>query len=273
MSKLVFVDSKNHYGNMNTAARFFEEGMPFSERQKIFLDRRMAFGRDHGFDGHKVFMADQVDGSRYLKGEGGRIGSSFVLSQDYVDANPNGWSDIPEDILIITDQVPGVVAGHPVADCPVVMITDLKKGYTAVGHCSAEMIDARLPMMIADSLVEACGSRDEDLLAYVGACAGSLWTYDTYPKWAKDSSVWRDAIVAKEKDGKTFFSIDMRKAIRKQFVERNLDKFGFHPMDTITDPEYYSNFAASPSGFSDSSKIGRQFVGAFYQEPVKRKVK
>ena len=46
--------------------------------------------------------------------------------------------------MIITDSVPGVVIGHAVADCPVVMMVDEKRGVAAIGHCSAEMIDKKL---------------------------------------------------------------------------------------------------------------------------------
>ena len=48
----------------------------------------------------------------------------FEIDRDYVEANPNGWTDIDEDILVVTKKTPGVVIGHPVADCPVVMTAD-----------------------------------------------------------------------------------------------------------------------------------------------------
>ena len=109
------VETGISYGNMNTAARFYPEGTSAEERQRIFMERRMKVGEDFGFDGHKMFMADQTD----------KCGTWFEIDEDYVEANPNGWSDISEDILVITDRVPGVVIGHPVADCPVVMAFDI----------------------------------------------------------------------------------------------------------------------------------------------------
>ncbi len=266
METLTFVDTKKDYGNMNTNARFYPAEWSAQQRREDFMRRRIQLGNDYGFDGHKMFMADQVDSSKYLKGEGTKIGTSFKLTEDYAKAHPNGWSDINEDILIITKDAPDIVAGHPVADCPVVMITDRKHGFTAVGHCSAELIDAKLPMMIADSLVEACGSHDEDLLAIVGACAGPNWTYNNFPGWAKDKEVWKNAIVASEKDGKTIFTIDMRKALIEQFEKRNIRQYILSNNDTITDSNYYSNFAASPYGLNDQSRAGRQFIGAFYKK-------
>lgn len=212
----------------------------------------MMVGCEFGFDGHKMFMADQVN----------KNGSYFEITDDYVEANPNGWSDIPEDILIITDSVPGVVIGHAVADCPVVMMEDPIKGVSAVAHCSCEMIDKRLPMMVADALVNAYGSNEEDIITYVSACAGDSWTYDTFPKWATDTKMWEDGIY--EENG--VFHIDMRKVIRKQLSERHidLDNVTFNMDDTIINPNYYSNSAASPYGLNDSSKAGRHFAGLFY---------
>ena len=114
MRKARIFESGVMYGNMNTQARFYPEGMSASERAEDFLERRVQMGKYFGFDGAKMFMADQVD----------KTGSYFEITPEYVKANPNGWTDINQDILVITDKVPGVVVGHPVADCPVVMMVD-----------------------------------------------------------------------------------------------------------------------------------------------------
>lgn len=221
-------------------------------KSKIFLSHRMAFGKDFDFDGRKMFMADQVN----------KNGSYFEVTSDYVAANPDGWTDINEDILIVTDKVPGVVIGHPVADCPVVMMEDVKRGVTAVGHCSAELIDKRMPIMVYEALKSAYDSKDEDIMTYVSACAGNEWTYDKYPGWATDPEIWRDAIV--EKDG--LFHIDLRKAIAKQFGKTGLDtdNITFNKDNTITNDNYYSHSVATR--LNNSSKFGRHFEGVFYQD-------
>lgn len=253
MERVKVFETGNKFGNMNTQARFYPEGSTQEERNAWFLARRMIAGREFGFDGHKMFMADQVH----------KNGSYFEITEDYVEAYPNGWSDIPEDILIISENVPGVVIGHSVADCPVVMMEDPIKGVSAVAHCSAEMIDKRLPMMLADALVDVCGSKDEDIITYVSACAGDNWTYDSFPKWAQDIKMWEDGIYADEAG---IFHIDIRKVIRKQLEERRIDlgKTLFNMDDTITNPHYYSNSASSPYGLNDPSKAGRHFAGMFY---------
>lgn len=261
MRNVKIVETGNKFGNMNTQPRFYPKGYSLEQCQKVFLDRRIKAGKEFGFDGHKVFMADQLD----------KCGSYFEITEDYVRENPNGWTDIPEDILVVTDRVPGVVIGHPVADCPVVMMEDPIRGVAAIAHCTAEMIDKRLPMMLADALVDAYGSRDEDIFTYVSACAGENWTYNIFPKWASDTKMWEDSIFADENG---IFHIDLRKAIRKQLDERRIDlsKTTFNMDDTITNPNYYSNSAASPYGGNDSSKSGRHFAGLFYPK-TKQSVK
>ena len=91
------------------------------EKANIFLQHRLNLGKSMGFDGKKIFMADQEH----------KEGTHFEITKDYVEANPNGWTDIPEDILVITSKTPRVVIGHPVADCPVVMMVDQKQKIAA----------------------------------------------------------------------------------------------------------------------------------------------
>lgn len=270
MSSVRVVETGNKYGNMNTAARFYPEGLSAEERKAIFLDRRMRAGEHFEFDGHKMFMADQKHFSDALKSGKTHQATYFEITSDYVEANPDGWSDIDQDILMVTDRVPGVVIGHPVADCPVVMMADFKKGVMAIGHCSAQLIDQRLPMMVADALVDAYSSNEEDIIAYVGACASDNWTYDIWPKFATDKAMWQDAIYMGEDN---LFHIDMRKVIFKQLAERKIasNHIVYSPVDTITNPNYYSNSASR----NNAEKAGRNFSGAFFmgEEKIKEKVK
>lgn len=253
---LRIVESTRIHGNMNANKRFYPEGMTQEERERAFFEHRSLLGSQYSFDPNKIFMADQLD----------KRGTYFNITEEYVEANPKGWSDIREDILVVTDKVPGVVIGHPVADCPVVIMTDARKGFTAIGHCGAEMIDRKLPIMIADALVDACGSNDDDLFVYVSACAGPNWTYNNMPRWATDLEVWKNSII----DDNGIFRIDLRKALMEQFKKRNIktENVTFNKRDTITDEGFYSNFASSPSGLNDPSKAGRHFAGAFYESPL-----
>ena len=269
------VESQKDFGNMNSALIRFsnlteEDKKMLSEvhnidirdlenydltkdKKGIFMLHRKNMGEAMGFDGRRMFMADQQN----------KDGSSFELSRDYVEANPNGWTDIPEDILVVTKNVPRVVIGHPVADCPVVIMTDRKKGISALGHCSAQMIDMKLPMMIAEVLRSKYDSKTDDIMTYISACAGPSWTYDRFPKWATDMKVWEKCIVLGD-DG--LFHINLRPAILEQVISMGLNKenINFNMDDTITDPNYFSNSAANPAGLNDSSKYGRHFAGVFF---------
>lgn len=249
----VVVETGIAHGNMNTAKRFFPENYTAEDRQKAFLENRLKVGEEFGFDGHKMFMADQND----------KCGTWFEIDNDYVEANPNGWSDISEDILVITDSVPGVVIGHPVADCPVVMAFDRRQGIAAIGHCSADLVDSKMPMLVVEALFESYHSRDEDITAYISMCAGTNWTYDKYPAWAKDKEMWDEAITLRE-DG--LYHINLKNVIMKQLLNRNINKIDINPADTIIDPRYYSNSAAYNG---DSSKSGRNFAGMYFK--VKQK--
>lgn len=275
MIRLRDVDSKNIYGTMNGGTVCLTnitesdkkmlmekhnleslDGFEFSKEDKdmIFKEHRKAFGADQGFDWRKMFMMDQTT----------KNGSYFEITKDFVEANPNGWADIPEDILIITDKVPGVVAGYPVADCPVVMMSDMKQGITAVAHCSAALIDKKMPMMIADALTQGYGSREEDIRILVGACAGKNWKYNCWPNFANDERLWKDCITQVGED----FFIDIRKAIKKEFAERGLENCDtlFNLADTITDSRYYSNSVRK----QQPEKFGRHFEGIYYEDTWKK---
>ena len=60
----------------------------------------------------------------------------MALTKELIEEKDNGWlRDIPEDILIITKDTTGVVIGHPVAYCPIIIMSDKSHGVTALGSC------------------------------------------------------------------------------------------------------------------------------------------
>lgn len=278
---LKIIDVGNQFGTMNTSSislsnlsgldKFYlyavfgvlvdhDSKLNSEIRQIIFERHRRAMADHYGFDASKIFIADQKN----------KDGSSFEITREFVEANPDGlMASIPEDILITTDKVPGVVIGHPIADCPVVMAADLRKGAVAIAHCSAELIDKKMPMMVVDALQRAYDSKDDDIVAYISACAGSDWSYDTYPRWATDRKLWDGAII--EENG--VFKIDMRKVIENELLERNIHTMKFNMDNTRTNPNYYSNSMASPNGGNDPTKAGRNFAGVFFKPKYKEKVK
>ena len=119
--RLKIVDSKNIYGTMNggtirltnitesdkkmladehrlTSEELQNYAFTPADKKKIFTIHRKMFAEEEQFDWHKMFMADQVD----------KNGSYFEITEEYTRQNPNGWTDINEDILVITDKNPDV---------------------------------------------------------------------------------------------------------------------------------------------------------------------
>ena len=140
------------------------------------------------------------------------------------------------------------------------LASDLKNGVTATAHCGAEMIDNYLPKLTIESLQSKYDSKLDDIYVYIGAHAGSDWTYDSMPKWAKES-FWEETGAIKEnKNGE--FKIDLRKALLYQLNPNDFETFIVNNDDTITNPNYYSNSASR----NDKSKAGRQFTGAYYKK-------
>ncbi len=255
MSTVNILDTKNYYGNMNTVARFYPSSLPASYRKEDFLKRRLILGEEKGFDGHKMFMADQKD----------KNGTYRIMNDCEILTAKDGWDvSIKEDILVTTDKEPGIVVGHPVADCPVVIINDCENNVTAVCHCSGELVDKKLPLLTFEALHKAEKElgftfEDKNVFAYVSACAGPNWMYDSYPKWATDEKVWENSIIERENG---VFNINIRQAIFDQFNECGLCNVNFKLTDTITSPDYYSHSAS----FTNRSKAGRQYIGAFYSD-------
>lgn len=254
-NQVKIVDTGNLYGNMNTAGTFYPSMLPREYRNYDFLVRRIILGNQLGFDGRKMFMANQDD----------KKGTYRILNDEEILTAEDSWKvDIKEDILVITDKAPGIVAGHPVADCPVVMASDRENGVTAVCHCSGELVDRKLPALTVEALMDAekvlgLNAKKENVMGYISACAGPNWTYDRYPGWITNDEVWKYAIT--ENNG--IYNINISQAIMEQFREYEIEDVRLKLVDTITHPNYYSNSASR----NDKVKAGRQFIGAFYADP------
>lgn len=144
------------------------------------------------------------------------------------------------------------------ADCPILIVEDRRKGVTALSHCGASYIDRELPKDTIRALQKEYQSNLEDLYVYVGSCAKKeSYIYDTYPRWANNTYMWKDNIEEKE-DG---FHINMNGAIRIQLEELGITHIEESPLDTITNDKFYSHYG---SGKGNNAKFGQNFVGFFY---------
>lgn len=233
-------------------------------RNVLFKNHRRSFAEAEKFDWHKMFMADQRK----------RNGSVFEITQDYVEDNPKGCTDIPEDILMMRNKLTGVALGYSSADSAVIVAEDRKRGITAIARCDGKMIDSKLPMMTIDALYWK-GSSREDITVHVGARAGDGWVYtENRPEWATDEQVWdkTGAIVPGQivKNGTMIDSYTIRQdnALAYEFAQAGIpdENIIWDNHNTIDDPRYYSDIAKSDGNFE---KFGSQFIGAIYQEEGK----
>lgn len=253
MSKLKIVDVGNKYGNMNLNAKFYPMNFKKKDRERSFNLRRKQMGDNYGFDGLKMYMASQEK----------HDGSYFEITEEYVNEFPFGWTNIKEDILVMSDEVEKVAIGHPVADCPLVVAFDKRQKVVAVGHCSADLTDKMLPKAIIDSLAFLYDSKTEDIVAYISSGASKKsYLYDSYPIWARDEKVWNEMI---EEDESGVYHIDIKGAIKKQLLNRNIEEKNItvSEIDTVTNPDFYSNRAEF---LGEKNKKGRNFPCAFFVE-------
>ena len=255
---LRILNTGNKYGTMTTNACFYEDGMSFDDRKKVFLERRKKAAKDnrYTFDPYKFYMPIQ-------NGEG----KAVEITREMVEAYEDGWDlDIKADILITTDKIPGVVAGFPVADCPVIVASDLKNGVTATAHCSAKMINNYLPIRTVEALQSMYDSKKEDIYIYVGAHAGKDWSYDRYPDFATES-FWKKTEAVKQVSANDF-RINMDNALLYQLNPDDYETYIINTDNTRTNPNYYSNSVYN-HGKGPEEKNGMHFEGAYYQK-VKR---
>ena len=252
VGNLRILETGKRFGNMTSAATFYKMGMTKEKRERVFLDHRKAVSAyyQNEFDPYKFYVPSQ-------NGQG----KAITLTQEMILSSEDGWKlDLPADILIVTNQTPKVVVGFPVADCPVIVASDLKQGLTATAHCSAQLIDNYLPKRIIEILQNQYNSRLDQIFIYVGAHAGPNWTYDSFPSWAKKSFWQKTGAIKEEGNG---YKIDLMKAILYQLHPQDFVNFVVNEDDTITHPDYYSN-SATAHGFLE--KKGRNFTGCYYKE-------
>ena len=252
------LDTGNKYGCMSMKPSFYDEKMSDEEIKNLFLKHRKMAAKDnnYAFDPYKFYVPSQ-DGE----------GKAVELTREMVEACEDGWDlDIKGDILIVTNKTPRVVVGFPVADCPVVIASDLKNGVTATAHCSAAMIDKYLPIRTVEALQSKYDSKKEDIYVHIGAHASGDWTYDRRPSFATESFWDKTGAIRQVKDDE--YKIDLDKALLYQLNPLEYESFIINMADTLINPNYYSNSVYNNDN-SRKEKNGRHFEGVYYQK-VKR---
>ena len=254
LEDVIILDVGNKYGPMTTAASFYPMKMTLEKRQSSFLKKRKQMSEVNDFNYQKFFSAKQIL----------QDGSYCVLTPELINKKEDGWLlNIPEDILIITKETPGVVVGHPIADWPVVIMVDKKHGATAVGYCSNEMVDQGLPVNIFLALEKEFGTKKDDVKIFVSSCISEKCKYNDYPNFINNEGMWIDAIKKVYLPKKnSYYTLDIRKAILTQILGIGIpiENIYWNMDDTLMDSNYYSMIGSK----KDKSKNGRNFAGAYY---------
>jgi len=221
------------------------------------LLRRIELEEEYGIEGTKIIVPSQdITLQRHSAGAYEDVTervSDLLSKDDFCDL----WSlDIPCDIMLINSKLTDVALAYPVADCPVVMVR--AKDTLAIAHCSSIHIDRELPIQLVDALCKVSGANDGEISAYIGPCASTKYVYETYPAWAKNED-WKH-FITETSEG---YNINLRRAIMSQLMRRGVKNVTTSPVDTITNSDYYSNYAYK---HGDESKNGRFLTGTYFEE-------
>lgn len=255
-SKIVIFESGIDDGIMSRNPKFYKNGISQEKIDQIFLQTRLRLGKKYGFNGKKMFQANQKTSTNGVKYPDGKY---IVLNEENMQQDDYWYENLPADILIISSEHPNIVVGNQMADCPILIAEDRLLGVTALAHCGVSYIDRKLPIQTIEALKEEYHSNLSDIYTHITSCAHQEnYTYDCYPRWATNKEVWEESII--EADGN--YHIDMLHAIIKQLTEIGITNITYSEEDTVTSPKFYSNNAASKGTLT---KKGQNFVGFYYK--------
>lgn len=264
----------NYSSNMNdgiiASAKVWYPYLSASEKNQIFLQRRMKLGDRIGFSGLNMIMNTQKNAKSPDKYEDGK---AILITKQMIEGKKDLYMEVDPvcDIMMLSHETPGVSLMYAVADCPTITVEDPTQGILAFAHCGCEYIDRNLPMQTVEALQKEAGSKIENLKIYVGPHAQiNDYIYAGYPNWAKNGM--KEHLYPITKPGfedKNLYMVDIDGALAKQFKQAGIkdENVYYSPENTITD-NYYSNSISSQRYFDPANrnpnKNGRFATGAFY---------
>ena len=255
-SQIVIFEATNDDGIFSKNEKFFPN------KSKKYIDNefnktRKYIGEKYKFNYLKMFEVKQKmqDNDEYPDNKYVVLDEEYMQKEDYFE------EDIYADILIISNKYPEVAVGHRMADCPILILEDRRKGITAICHTNTIHINRELPKHLIKTLIDNFDSKLDDLYLYVAPFVKKeSYIYDKYPIWATNEEVWHDAII-KEDDG---YHIDMEKAIRNQIKDFDIKEVKFSPINTADDSNSFASHTVACRG--DKKKLGQNFIGFYYKK-------
>ena len=255
MINTFYSDKSN--GCMSAKREFYSDSKDISDIISELKERRIKLGELKGFDGSKIIVPEPTEKIPFTYRDVTEEIQSLI--SDY--PNFDLWDiDIPCDIMLIRSNLKGVVLSYPVADCPVVVVNS--KDTLGIAHCSGKMIDKELPKALVDAVRKVSDAKASELTGYIGPCAGYDYVYETFPYWATNDD-WK-YFISDEYEG---YRIDLRKAVMSQLMRSGVNHVLTSTIDTISDPNFYSNYAFK---HGDKSKNGRFLTGAYFAKSKTR---
>ena len=255
-TKITIFETGVDEGIMSTNKKFYPENTTDEEIETAFLNVRLKIGEKYGFDGKKILQPFQKTANNNLDYEDGNY---HVINTEDISGDDLWEHKIPTDILILSEKHKNIVVGNQMADCPILIIEDRKKGVTALSHCGAPYINRYLPRDTVLSLIKEYQSNPLDLYVYIGSNSKKEnYIYDRYPTWATNKDVWENNITQQEGN----YFIDMEGAIVEQLHKLGINNITISENDTVTSDKYYSH-SATVKG--NTGKLGQNFVGFFYK--------
>ena len=254
-TQIVIFEGNKQDGIFSTNKKFYPKEYSEKDIFNSIKQNRIDLGKKHGFSGLKMFQVKQKmeDNDVYPDNKAVLIGKKHLKNEYYFT------EIIIADILVISNKYKGVALSHRMADCPVLIIEDRKQGISAIVHCGIYHINRGLPKEFVKVMINKYKCKAENLYLYIGSCIKKeSYIYKSYPKIATIKKIWKDAIT-KEEDG---YHIDLIKAIKNQIEAFNLAGIKISPIDTATDKDYASHYAAV---HGDKSKLGQNIVGFYYK--------
>lgn len=254
-SQIVIFEGNKNEGIFSKAKKFYKDGTTDEEIYQSIKEARLRLGKKYNFSGLKMFQVTQKmeDNDSYPDNKYVLLDEKYMQKEDFFT------EEIKADILVITNKYKKIALSHRMADCPVLIIEDRKKGIAAIIHCGIYHINRGLPREFIKVMINEFNCSENDLYLYIGShIHKENYIYDKYPSIASNKEIWNNAI--EEREGK--FYIDLEQAIRNQIQKFDLAEIKVSPINTATDPNYASHREAT---LGNKEKLGQNIVGFYYE--------
>lgn len=254
-TKIKIIETGRADGIMSRTKRFYPEDYSQKQIDEEFKNTRTKIGKKYHFNGLHIIKPTQIE---LTKDKNKNFKDYIIVSKEMLNKKDYYYIDFYCDALVLPSTIKDVVLGHPEADCPILICEDRKKGFTALTHCGAVMINRGTIKNCIKALTDGCNSNKEDIYCYISnSIKKDSYIYDKYPPFATNKTIWKNAI----KKHNNEYKIDLVLAIIEELHRLGITNIKENKEDTATSSKYYSHVKETQG---DNSKKGQNFVGLYY---------